>query len=392
MFRLESQLRMARSDIQIASNVHGKKCRFENEGHNANKNTSGVRRRKKLQLRRRGLTMPQVYARLTSTPLENENEDIKLELNSAIVPCPEIVNSGKLKLPIAEGYDLVMEFPFVEGRDPVVETSATNTQIFVNPVDVSSQSLPPSEKSVQTEETSNFAIQMKKKIGIITLQQSTQVVTNVHQEQKAPKRYVRDFPRMALLDLKDKVVSKSSRKKLILNQIKMLGLQKDTNLIVESISEIEEEQHVIIKKAAVDLNLFCQSTPLHRACTFSGKKIGSKTVNKIKHLIRICPKLTSVKDSEGRTPLHYACATDAGVSVVDILLKENDNMCMIADNNGRLPLHLASLSRSINPDIVCSLCACHPDAAKAKDVFGVTPFRYMNYGKLMETFVVSNRI
>jgi len=322
--------------------------------------------------------MSQVYARLTDASLEKEYGGTKLELiiNSAVVPCSEIVDSEKPKLPIVECCDPIKELRAVEGCYTVVEN-------------ISGRSLSSSEESVQTCEkiSSNFAIQMKKQIAISPL--TNQIVVNVHQGQKASKRYARDLPSKMLLDFKDEIVSKSSRKKLVTDQINMLDLQNDTNLILETVTETTEEHNITSKKPTVDLEKFCHSTPLHNGCKFSDKNNGSKAINKIQHLIKICPKLTSVKDSEGRTPLHYACATDAGVSVVDMLLKENDKMCMVADNIGRLPLHLASLSQSINTDIIFSLCVFHPDAAKVEDVFGMTPFQYMNYGKFMEMFVVT---
>jgi len=332
-------------EIQNASNIREKSCRFENESRNANKNNFCITRRKKLQLRGRGLNMSQVHERLTgvSAPLEKEQKGKKLQLvtNSVVSPCSEIKDSEKVKLNITEDCDPIAETHSIEGYDLAVETPR-----------VSGRSLPPYEKSVRTERKSNFAIQMKRQIEF--------------------KRYAKRMPSMLLLDFKDTIVSKSRRKMLGSNRIIMLGLQYDTDLILETV----EEHNVTIKKPTVNLEKFCQSTPLHRACEFSKKNYGSKTIHRIQHLIRICPKLTSVQDSEGRTPLHYACATDAGVSVVDMLLQENDKMCMIADNDGRLPLHLARLSRPANPDVVLSLRVSRPGAAKVEDVFGMKPSQY----------------
>lgn len=84
------------------------------------------------------------------------------------------------------------------------------------------------------------------------------------------------------------------------------------------------------------------------------------------------PKLTHMRDMEGRTVLHNAIERDADYRKVQVLLDRNPEAAKMALNE-RLPLHMAMTQEHPDKDILHVLLAYYPLAAKMEDFDGRLP-------------------
>jgi len=128
-----------------------------------------------------------------------------------------------------------------------------------------------------------------------------------------------------------------------------------------------------------DLKFFSQSTPLHNVCKLDSKYAScdpSDIFYKIRHYVLVCKRLTKIKDGNGSTPLHLACATGLEVRTIKYLMETNPEVCLVSDNEGCLPLHKACQRQDIDSGVIRLLHARFPDTASIKDNFGNTPFEY----------------
>jgi len=141
----------------------------------------------------------------------------------------------------------------------------------------------------------------------------------------------------------------------------------------ESTSKIPLEE-----KSSVNLLLFSQSTPLHNVCKLSDGNI--ITLYKAAHFVKVCHRLTAVKDGCGCTPLQHACYTGKDINVISFLISANPSTCSIPDNEGRLPLHNACTRLNVDLDVISALVEAYPDAVLVKDRYDYTPIQYIELG------------
>ena len=87
-----------------------------------------------------------------------------------------------------------------------------------------------------------------------------------------------------------------------------------------------------------------------------------------------------LKDSDGSLPLHIACKRNARMSLIQILIKGNEESVRITDNSGRLPLHYAC-EYYVNRAIVCDLVSKYPEAVYIGDKDGLTPLDLLAISK-----------
>jgi ankyrin repeat protein len=95
-------------------------------------------------------------------------------------------------------------------------------------------------------------------------------------------------------------------------------------------------------------------------------------LEKVRLLLKANPELVFSKDTDGRTPLHYA-ASCTNKDVVELLLAYKADV-NAKDNDGRTPLHLAS--EDGRKEVVELLLANHADV-NAKDGYGDTPLHWV---------------
>eukprot|EP00587_Corethron_hystrix_P005984 CAMPEP_0113331272 /NCGR_PEP_ID=MMETSP0010_2-20120614/22370_1 /TAXON_ID=216773 ORGANISM="Corethron hystrix, Strain 308" /NCGR_SAMPLE_ID=MMETSP0010_2 /ASSEMBLY_ACC=CAM_ASM_000155 /LENGTH=532 /DNA_ID=CAMNT_0000194467 /DNA_START=465 /DNA_END=2060 /DNA_ORIENTATION=- /assembly_acc=CAM_ASM_000155 len=126
---------------------------------------------------------------------------------------------------------------------------------------------------------------------------------------------------------------------------------------------LKDDLHSEGRSDRMELLLMAQSTPLHNVCKLHGEyaSLPSEGIYyKIRHFVRVCKRLTNVKDGNGRTPLHLACSTALELRNIKYLIQINSEMCSVSDNEGCLPLHKACQIVNFDLDVIRLLHTTYP--------------------------------
>jgi ankyrin repeat protein len=118
-------------------------------------------------------------------------------------------------------------------------------------------------------------------------------------------------------------------------------------------------------------------------------------------VLSISAKAVKAKDQFGRTPFHVLCKNGGSREHMQILVDKCAQLPCMRDNEGCTPLHLAMDALCTNPlrsameaeryhaSVVSYLLELFPQAVKAKDHFGRTPFHVLcKNGGLRESMQV----
>jgi len=103
--------------------------------------------------------------------------------------------------------------------------------------------------------------------------------------------------------------------------------------------------------------------------------VHKESLDTVSLLLESWPDASREKDSNGLTPLHYACSNGASLDVVSLLLKSWPGAVREKDSFGLTPLHYA-IRNGTSSDIVSLLFTTWPGAAKEKSHHGRSALYY----------------
>ena len=141
------------------------------------------------------------------------------------------------------------------------------------------------------------------------------------------------------------------------------------NMVCQSNNNIQIIKYLvekIINKTNINLKDSIGKTPLHYASFNSNKNIKI-----IKCLIENKAELNT-KDKHGANPFHYACLNKSFFTYLKYLVETKFDLNS-TDNNGRTALHYACSNNSITPKIIKYLIENNANLY-SKDNHGFTPF------------------
>lgn len=112
------------------------------------------------------------------------------------------------------------------------------------------------------------------------------------------------------------------------------------------------------------------------------------------------PHCRRARDYSGQTPLHLLCSQEAPQDVIMVLLEKDHSLAGVRDSVGRTPLHYVldksqwQRNAAINPEpyydchaVICSLIESWPLGAYKADYNGVTPLQFAHENNLDLSYV-----
>jgi hypothetical protein len=113
-------------------------------------------------------------------------------------------------------------------------------------------------------------------------------------------------------------------------------------------------------------------TPLHQACCGVG---GVDTLATVQILLATDRRAASVRNNDGRLPLHLASFYQQA-EIVRLLIDAFPSDIATQDYEGSIPLHYACWCNEPNMDIIQLLIQSDPASVASKNYVGETPFHF----------------